>query len=204
MKVLTNAEVLEHFVKRDSVFNTPEYVQGDESGLFYTHPEASCIRVPYPPELERLAFFARHMSTLGYEPWHFNSALLWVHQFGIWNSAVEGIGYRIVEQMNRAAGQPAAFETSQGHEFRADELTEAAAAFLQPMIFSWDAYYLPQWSWGTGEFFIFVSHDSYLVVVTKTKAFHEKVFSELEKMNYNPEVPPDGWCGRFCRQTSTS
>ena len=157
-----------------------------------------------PCEKCGLAFFARHMATLGYEPWHFDGALLWVHQFGIWNLAVEGIGYRVVEQMNRAAGQPAAFETSQGHEFRADELTETVAALLQPMIFSWDTYYLPQWSWGTGEFFIFISHDSYVVVVTKTKAFHDKVFAELEKMNYNPEVPPEGWCERFCRRTSVS
>jgi hypothetical protein len=118
MRVLTNAEVLKSFAERDTVFAGADYAQGDERGLFYAHPEASCIAIEYPLELERLPFFARHIATLGYEPWDFTGALLWIHQFGIWNEAVEGIGYRIVEQMNRAAGQPSAFEVSQGHEFR--------------------------------------------------------------------------------------
>ena len=68
MKVLTNSQVLDRFISRDPVFNGTDYAQGDEHGLFYTDPEASCIRVPYPPELERLAFFAHHLATMGYEP----------------------------------------------------------------------------------------------------------------------------------------
>jgi hypothetical protein len=197
VRALTNDEVIKHFTERDPVFSSQDYAQGDERGLFYTHPEASCIAIKYPAELEKLAFFARVIATLGYEPWHFSGAFLWIHQFGIWNEAVEGIGYRIIEQMNQAAGQPSAFEVSAGHEFRADELSEAVGMLLQPMIFSWDAFYLPQWSWGTGEFFIHISHDSYLVVVTKTKAFHEKALSELAI--YNPSAPPEARIRRFCR-----
>jgi hypothetical protein len=199
MRVLTNAEVLKNFAERDTVFTGADYAQGDERGLFYTHPEASCIAVEYPSELERLPFFARYISTLGYEPWHFTGALLWIQQFGLRDEAVEGIGYRIVEQMNRAAGQTSAFEASQGHEFRADELNEAVGMLLQPMIFGWDAFYLPRWSWGTGEFFIHISEDSYVVVVTKTKAFHEKILSELKEMKYNTRVLPESWTERFCR-----
>ena len=43
MKVLTNADVLKHFAERDSVFDTPEYVQGDEDGLFYLIPRRNAL-----------------------------------------------------------------------------------------------------------------------------------------------------------------
>jgi hypothetical protein len=202
MKVLTNPEVLKYFAERDPVFKGQDYAQGDERGVFYTHPEASCITIEYPQESYRLPSFARYLATLGYEPWHFTGAHLWVQNYGIWDEAVEGIGYRIVEQMNQAAGQPSAFEASQGHNFRADELNEAVGMLLQPMLFAWDAFYLPRWSWGTGEFFLHISHDSYVVVVTKTKTFHEKVVSELTELNYKMRDVPESRVERFCRPSA--
>jgi hypothetical protein len=202
MRVLSNSEVLKQFSERNPIFDGPNYTQADERGLFFTHPESSCIALKYPEPLERLPFFVRHLSTLGYEPWHFNGALLWFTEYGVWNCADEGIGYRIIEQMNRAAGQPSSFEASLGHDFRGDELNETVGMLLQPIIFSWDAWYLPYWSWGTGEFFIHISHDSHILVVTKTKAFYDKVFAELQQMNYDPEPFPDEWKGRFCRSAA--
>lgn len=200
MKVLNNQQVLEQFIDRRPPFDEPDYVQGDERGLFYIHSEASCIDVKYPPELERLAFFARYLATIGYESDHFDGALLWFTTFGVWNGATEGIGYRIIEQMNRAAGQPSSFETALGHSFRADELNEAVGMLIQPMLFGWDAYYLPRWSWGTGEFFLHISHDSHVVIATKTKAFHDKIFSDLMELNYNPAPYPESRANLFCRK----
>jgi len=202
MKVLTNSEVLKYFAERDPVFNGRDYAQGDEHGLYYTHPEASCIAVEFPQESYRLPSFARNLATLGYEPWHFSGAHLWIQNYGIWDEAVEGIGYRIIEQMNQAVGQPLAFEVSQGHNFRADELNEAVGMLLQPMLFAWDAFYLPRWSWGTGEFFLHISHDSYAVVVTKTIAFHEKIISNLTKLEYKLRDVPAAQVERFCQSLS--
>ena len=42
---------------------------------------------------------------------------------------------------------------------------------MQPMVFGFDAYYLPKWSYGTGQFFLYVSHDSFVSVVTRTREF---------------------------------
>ena len=70
------------------------------------------------------------------------------------------------------------------------------------MIFGWDCFYLPRWSWGTGEFFIHVSHDSYVVVVTKMKAFHEKILTELTKMNYPFRALPEYRIDRYCRHVA--
>jgi hypothetical protein len=101
--------------------------------------------------------------------------------------------------MNRSAGQPVCFEAAPGHLFRSDELTDAIAMLLQPMIFGWDAYYLPRWSYGTGELFMHISHDSFVSIVTRTSAFHEKVFGLLKELGLNPQAGHDLRKNRFCR-----
>jgi hypothetical protein len=102
--------------------------------------------------------------------------------------------------MNAAAGQPKSFEAAPGHRYRADELPDTIGMLLQPMIFAWDSYYLPIWSFGTDEFFLYISHDSFVSVVTRTKAFYERVFQQLEKLDFNPKPGNETRTNRFCRQ----
>lgn len=173
-------------------------------GFFFTHPEAACIDLEYPAKLEQLPFFARLVATIGYEEHHFDGAMIWFENWGVWNLFNEGIGYRIVEKMNAAAGQPNSFEVSAGHRFRADELSDAIGMLLQPMIFAWDSYYLPIWSYGNGEFFLHVSHDSVVNVVTRTKAFHDRVFQQLEELHFNPKAASHERVKRFCHPRALS
>lgn len=200
MQVLSAEEVAEWFRGFENVGVKSDYVHADENTLFFTHPEAACIDLEYPPKLERLPFFAHCLSTIGYEDQHFEGALIWLTEWGVWNLTDEGIGYRIIEKMNSGAGQPKSFEAAPGHRFRADELTDAIGMLLQPMIFAWDGYYMPRWSYGTGEFFLYVSHDSFVTVVTRTKAFYEQIFQQLEKLDLNPKPGNDVTTKRFCRR----
>jgi hypothetical protein len=101
--------------------------------------------------------------------------------------------------MNIAAGQPKAFEATPGHSFRADELPNAIGMLLQPMIFGWDATYLPRWSYGPDEFFLHVSHDSFLSIVTRTRVFYDKVFGLLESVDLQPKAGHESRTRRFCR-----
>jgi len=175
-----------------------DYVHCDSEGLYYSHPEANCIELQYPPLLETFPFFAHYVATIGYEDKDFEGALTWVTAWGVWNSFGEGIGLRIVERMNASIGQPQSFEVGHAHRFRADELPDAIGMLMQPMIFAWDAFYLPSWSYGTGEFFLRVSHDSYVSVVTKTKAFHDRIFQDLEDRKMNPKIAPENHKNWFC------
>jgi len=200
MRVLSAEEVADWFQGFEN-FGTPtDYVHADKGELFFTHPEASCIELEYPPKLERLPFFAHLVATIGYEDQHFDGALLWMKQWGVWNLFDEGIGYRIIEKMNAGSGQPKSFELAPGHRFRADELPDAIGMLLQPMVFAWDCYYLPQWSYGTGEFFLHVSHDSFVTVVTRTRPFYERVFQQLKEFDLNPQPGHDMQTNRFCRR----
>lgn len=200
MQVLSEAEIKQKFASLAKL--GMDYVQCDEPGLFYTHPEADCIVLEYPPKLERLPFFARLLATLGYDDADFAGAWLWFRTWGVWSSQDEATGYRIVEAVNRAAGQPLSFEVSRGQTFRSDELPNAVGMLMQPMVFGWDAYYLPHWSFGYEEFFLYISHDSFVSVVTRTKAFHEKVLRILEELEFQPQRAPEAHRNWLCRGLS--
>jgi hypothetical protein len=200
VKILTREETVESFSWSAKLGS--EYAQCDEKGLFFTDQEANCIDLEYPAKLERLPFFARFLATVGYEARDFGGALLWFTGWGVWNSSDEAVGYRIVEAMHRAAGQPNSFEAGTGHAFRADELQDAIGMLLQPMIFGWDAYYLPRWSYGAHQFFLYVSHDSFISVVTRTKEFYDRVFALLTELELRPNSGHEMRLRRFCRVPS--
>jgi hypothetical protein len=200
VKILTAAEVAESFSWSAKLGS--EYAGCDGKGLFFTDSEANCIDLEYPPKLERLPFFARFLATVGYEPSDFGGGLLWFTDWGVWSSSEEAVGYRIVEAMHRAVGQQKSFETAPGHLFRRDELPEAIGMLLQPMVFGWDAYYLPQWSYGTPQFFLYVSHDSFVTVVTRTKEFYDRVFGLLTELDLHPLPGHELQIRRFCRAGS--
>lgn len=202
MKVLTKTQVAEWVnALKPSQKEFDERLNFDEIGPFFTHPEASCIHLEYPAKLERLPFFARYLATLGYESWHFGGALLWMTEWGVWNALDESVGYRAVESINRANGQPLSFEAGPGHSFRADELVEAVGLLLQPMIFGWDAYYRPSWAYGVDEFFLHIRHDSYVTVVTRTKEFHDRVLEDLRESDLQPMQADERRLSRFCRRS---
>jgi len=202
MRVLSAEEVAEWFKGFENLGVESDYVHADKDGLFFTHPEAACIDLEYPAKLERLPFFAHYVATIGYEDQHFDGALIWFYNWGVWNLFDEGIGYRIVERLNAGAGQARSFEVSSGHRFRADELPEAIGMLLQPMIFAWDSYYLPIWSYGTGDFFLHLSHHSTVSVITRTKAFRDRVFQQLEEFHLNPKSATDERRSRFCHPSA--
>jgi hypothetical protein len=197
LQVLTAAELSNCFVRLPN--QDTESVQYDADGPFFSHPEASCLQIEYPQKLERLPFLARTLATLSYESKDFAGALLWLTGWGMWNYLDEAIGYRIVEAIHSAAGQPKSFEAGPGHHFRGDELNEAIGLLLQPMLFGWDANYVPRWSYGPDQFFLHVSHDSFVTVVTRTKEFYDKAFDSLTKLSLGPTEAHKVHLQRFCR-----
>jgi hypothetical protein len=197
LQVLTGAELNDWFAK--SARKDTETLQYDADGPFFTHSEANCLHVEYPQKLERLPFLARTLATITYEPRDFAGALLWFTDWGVWNSLEESIGYRVVETIHSAAGQQKSFEAGPAHHFRGDELNEAIGLLLQPMVFSWDAYYVPSWSYGPDQFFLHVSHDSFVTVVSRTKEYYDKTFDLLTRLDLGPTEAHKTHSQRFCR-----
>ena len=198
MQVLTAAE-FKNWIASSTNQDT-ETIQYDADGPFFTHSEANCLHVEYPKKLERLPFLARTLATSTYESKDFAGALLWFTGWGVRDDLEEGIGYRIVEAIHSAAGQPTSFENGPAHNFRGDELNESIGLLLQPMVFGWDANYVPRWSYGPDQFFLHVSHDSFITVVTRTKEFYDKAFELLTRLDFSPTEASKSHSQRFCHQ----
>ena len=54
MQVLSAEEVTKWFEGLQDWKPESDYVHSDKNGLFYSHPEATCIDLEYPAKLERL------------------------------------------------------------------------------------------------------------------------------------------------------
>ena len=91
------------------------------------------------------------------------------------------------------------FEAGAGFQFRADELELAIGMLLQPMIFGWDAFYYPSWSYGLDQFFLHVSHDSFVTIVTKTKEFHDRLLAHMMELDLDAKPGHELRVRRFCR-----
>jgi hypothetical protein len=195
MTVITEDKVADWF--QGPTWQGPEHVNFDGKKLLFTHSEAACIELKYPARLDGIPFFARAIATLGHKAEEFEGARILFTQWGLWN--FEATGYRIIERMNAGAGQPASFEAVPGFHFRADELDDAIGTLLQPVIFGWDAFYVPSW-WSGDDYFLHVSHDGFIVVVTRTKEFHELALKSLEECKLEASPVGDKWPTKhFCR-----
>jgi hypothetical protein len=168
MQVATEAKMREAFMAH-------EELRYEGRRLRFDHPEAQTIivdlRVSEPHQLVYLARLAAHMS---YDETHFRAALLWVTQWGVWDSNVEAVGFRTMERFRQGYGENRSLDVAPGHFFRHDEFVESVACLVQPMLVWWDAYYLPQWAWGALDYFLFVSHDGFLDIETRTTACMKK------------------------------
>jgi hypothetical protein len=196
MKVLTAKMIAESF--DGSKDWSDVYVKYDGEKLYYTHPETASFDLYLPTKIEQLTYFVRFLASLCYEEQHFEGARIWFTEVGVWNELLEGIGYQILESMNTAAGQPMSFWEARGYQFRADELVKTLGVLIQPLVFGWDAYYLPFWSWGgCSEYFLQVSHDSVVRVTTRSRDFHDRAIKSLVESGIELYSAPDGKISRY-------
>jgi hypothetical protein len=195
MIVLSNKQLEEGFALRGEASDQILY---DGLGPHFAHPEAAAIKVLFPSKVERLPFLARAITSVCRAAEDFSGATTWVSQSDVWNAKDEAIGKRIIERINAAAGQPADFEIGSAHSFRGDEYIDSLGVLMQSIIAGWDAYYVPQWTFGYEEFFTFVSHDSYAVIVTRTKGFYDQAVEQLQgfKLDIRPDYERGSWFRR--------
>lgn len=130
------------------------------------------LRVKEP---HQLIYLARLVAHLGCEEIHFGHAYLWITTWGVWNNHEEAIGFKTLEQFRRSYGESRPIEAAPGTYFRHDEFIESVACLVQPMLVGWDAYYVPHFTYGTLDYFVFVSHDGFIDVVVGTKEKYDEV-----------------------------
>jgi hypothetical protein len=188
MIVVTDKEM------RDSLAQHEE-LQCEGDHLRFDHPEARAICVDlHVQEPHQLVHLARLVAHLRYDEIDFHSASLWITQSGVWNNLDEAVAFTALERFRQRFGENRSLDAAPGHLFRHDEFVESVACLPQPMLIGWDPYYVPRWAWGRLDYFIFVSHDCFLHIETRTKDMYDASVEILKTRGWLKfgDHPPDG------------
>jgi len=178
MQAVTDQEMRDFLVRHENLG-----CKGKE--VHFSDPEAKSIRISlHVSEPHQLLYLARLVAHLRYQEMHFSSASLWITQWGVWNPLEEAIAFKTIEQFRRGFGENRSIETAPGHFFRHNEFVESISCLLQPMLVGWDAYYIPQWTWGTLDYFVFVSHDHFIGIETRSSEMYRVATEILQSHNW--------------------
>ena len=99
--------------------------------------------------------------------------------------SIERSALRILEQMRRGYGVTASVENGPVQLFRSDEFADAQAFLTLPMIFGWDAYFMPH---GT-RYFAFIRRNNSIFLLTDEKEVFQKLLSFFEDRRPAVELP---------------
>jgi hypothetical protein len=114
----------------------------------------------------------------------FKGALLWFTDWGIWNDHHEETGMKIVDQLRTPT--KGSLIDMPAQLFGPNERNLMQAFFVVPLLFSWDAFLIPEGE----DYFVFVSHDEIAGIIARDEIACDRRFSELE--SWKPEKN-DSW-----------
>ena len=120
----------------------------------------------------------------------FDGALLWIRERGVWGDHSENTGAMIVQQMRVARGEKESLEARPGHLFGSEELFEMHSFLVIPLLFGWDTFLIPE----RQDYFVFVSHDGFADVVSRTVKKADELRGRLR--DWNPQED-EGWYSRI-------
>lgn len=115
----------------------------------------------------------------------FYGRLLWLANWDIGTPQIERAGLRMIEQIRRGYGACSSIESAPGNLFRTDQVADLHAFLSVPMLFGWDAYFVPR---GT-RYFAYVRNNGFLYLVTDEKETYSRLLSHLAYWKPSSEVP---------------
>src|SRR5690242_2247554 len=139
------------------------------------------LRLEIPPEAPKTVALASSLLAVEEDDGYYG-ALMWFTNWDIGTPQIERCGLRILEQMRRGYGVTASVENAPAQLFRTDEIADAHAFLTLPMLFGWDAYFMPH---GT-RYFAYVRNNGSLFLVTDDQKVHRRLQAFLA--SYGPMV----------------
>jgi hypothetical protein len=147
--------------------------------LYLAHPGMNhCLIVSIPRNGMRSVALARLLMLDGVlegEEVNFNGCLLWLRDWEIGSPEFDSVGWKLLESLRAVAGHHSSLREDPAQVFEPGELLSAHAALVLPMVFGWDAYYVP----AVGESLVYVSHHERLYVVSRTVASKQRIERSL-------------------------
>lgn len=166
-------------------------------GLHYGSAPKRRLDVTLPNGVQGLLYAARSLARLETRGLYaseqyqqeFAGCLLWVTGHGHWSPATEQLGAHIFNRLGVHAGRAATLDQYPARYFASADLIAAEASILQPLLFQWDAYVIPE----TGNYIATISHDgSIRGIIARTPdilSAVKDVFAEFDV--HDAFLPPD-------------
>jgi hypothetical protein len=157
---------------------------GEYAQLSYRSPAVFGMSIRIPPEVGPA--LALCSGLLDFEAnSDFYGGLLWLANWDIGTPQLERVGLKMVEQMRRGYGVCSSIENAPGNLFRTDEIADLQAFLCVPILFGWDAYFVPR---GT-RYFAYARNNGFLYLVTDEEHTHSRLLSHLAYWKPSSEVP---------------
>lgn len=103
--------------------------------------------------------------------------LLWMAGWGIWSEEIDNAGIKLWEALRMESNnKKSALAEMPGHLFQIEEFLEQHALLMLPMIFQWDAYFVPE----EPEFLIYICHDETVFIIARTAQICKELFRYYE------------------------
>jgi hypothetical protein len=182
MKLFTNEEVRVWCEDRGLKINGSRF-------LNYGSEKLHCLSISLEEKSSRVIALADYLVPT-WPDVPFAGALFWIRERGVWGDFSENAGAMMLQQMLMAKGETKPLAEFPGQLFAADELVEFHSYFLLPLLFGWDAFVVPE----RKDYFIFVSHDGIVEVVSRNAEILEELRQRV--IDWNPK-PDDHWYPRL-------
>jgi hypothetical protein len=164
---------------------SPSGVRVAPSGhLRYATHDPYGIRLDVPSEAAKVVALVSSLLAVEQED-GFYGAFMWFTNFDTGTPRIERCGLRILEQMRRGYGVTPSIENAPGQLFRTDEMVDAHAFLTLPLLFGWDAYFMPH---GT-RYIAYARQNASLFLVTDGEPALQKLMTSLEPYHPVLELP---------------
>jgi hypothetical protein len=144
---------------------------------FYDHAECKCIGFEMPDSASGFAYLAGLIPSLVSiehdTNWH--GGAVWYQDYDVWDHQNNVQGWTMIERIRAGYGELRPFGKATVNVFRDTDLSILPAFLLAPLMYGWDAYYIPQ-ERGT---FASISHDGYWTITTETEVDFIQLQSKL-------------------------
>ncbi len=153
--------------------------------LHYATSKPLGLRIDVPSEAPRAVTLISSLLAVEEDEGDYYGALLWFTNLDIGTPRIERCGLRILEQMRRGYGVTASVENAPGQAFRTDEIVDVHAFLALPLLFGWDAYFLPHRT----RYFAYIRQDGALYLVTDDEQVLQRLLTHLVEYHPVPQLP---------------
>ena len=179
MELITKARALEWCREHGIAVATASV---DASRLTFGHPMHGLrVDITGPPsDVLALVYVLVMTGIPDDDERHFNGAMIWLRDWDIGSCGAEAVGYALAQGLRGTGGATPSVLEQPAHLVADDEFVLARAMLALPMLFRWDAVFVP----AHGLFLASVSHHEHLDIYFRDGRLEPKLRKRFEAGGY--------------------